>query len=345
MKKYIPLDKDDSRLFLKKQVSQDNSVKIINYYNQKESYYSIERNLLFPDSDVPFSLFVKTDFDYNLMLEASENSPAKITTEILNATGDISIKTSDLPLYNEYIKSLDKTLNTSNLDHQIKAGLIKEKTKIVVKNILASPKSGENIKKASLAVEQMIRSILSNNNVLHDLISVKDHDYYTYVHCVNVTILCIGLGIAVNLTQEEIFNLGLGALLHDIGKVAIPSKIINKTGRLTSSEYKIMQNHVIEGVKILEEKPSFPKDSLSTVAQHHERLSGKGYPFHLSGAKITKYGKIIAITDSYDALTTERPTKQALIPFEALSIIVNECEHYDSEYLASFIKMLGRLEE
>lgn len=344
MKKYIPTSDDKAEPLFKNQVLLDSSAKILKYCEEKENYYSIEKNLLLVGSDVHFSLFAKTDLDFNLILQASESSPIKLTAEIPSIEADISVKTTDIPLYNEYIKSLDKTSNISKHDEQTRAALIKEKTKIVVKNILSNPKSGQNIKEASTAIEQIINSLLRDNNLLHNLISIRSYDYYTYTHCVNVAVLSIGLGIAVNLPENKIFNLGLGALLHDIGKITIPPKILNKPQRLTTAEYRIMKNHVMEGVKILEQA-SLPEGSLSVVAQHHERLSGRGYPLHLPGAKITEYGKLSAITDSYDSLTTERPNKQPLIPFEALSIIVNDCVHYDSEYLSFFIKMLGRLQE
>lgn len=345
MKKYIPIKQDSAEAVQKKPLSKDLSTRLTNYYHEKEKYYPIERGLLVVGSEISFSLFAKTDFDYSKMLEASESSPAKISAEVLDIKGDISIKVSDLLLYNEYIKSLDKSLDTIEPDDKIKVSLVKEKTKLIVKNILSHPKSGENIKEASPVVELMINSILKSDNFLHELIALKNHDYYTYTHCVNVAVLSIGLGHAVNLPENDLFKLGLGALLHDIGKTAIPVNILNKLGRLTSGEYEIMKTHVIEGVKILEENPYFPKESLDTVSQHHERLTGKGYPLHLTGSRISKYGKIIGITDSYEALTTERPTKEAYIPFEALSIIVNDCENYDSEYLTAFIKMLGRLEK
>lgn len=346
MKKYIIIDQDSEEAPLRKQVLQPNSIKILNYCEEKENYYSIEKNLLLLGSEIAFSLFSRTEFDFKPILKASESSPVKLTPEILlNTEADVTIKVTDLPLYNEYIKSFDNKLSTLQGDDKIIASSIKEKTKIVVKNILSNPKSGQNIREAAGAVEHIINSILSNNNILHELISIKNYDYYTYTHCVNVAVLSIGLGMAVNLSEGEIFDLGLGALLHDIGKTAIPSKILNKPGRLTSAEYRIMKSHVMEGVRILEGQTSLSKESLSVVAQHHERLSGKGYPQHLLGANITKYAKIVAITDTYDCLTTERPTKEPLIPFEALSIIVNDCEHYDSEYLSFFIKMLGRLQD
>ena len=345
MKRYIPVNKDELQPDISNRFFRDALTELRQYYFDKEKYYHIEKNLLFPDSELAFSLFVHKNFNYDLLLKASEANPAKLSPESLSIEGDIVIKISDIPLYNEYIKSLDNHPGSAEQSEKVKASLIKENSKLVMKDVLSNPRSGKNIKESGKIVERIAESILSNKGILYDLISVKNYDYYTYVHSVNVAVLSIGLGIAANLIENKIFKLGFGSILHDIGKSAISPEILNKPGRLTFLEFRILQNHVMEGENILSEQPDFPDDSLSSVTQHHEKLSGKGYPFNLTGAKITVFGKITSITDCYDALTTQRPYKPALSPFDALSIIVNDCEHYDSELLKTFIKMLGGIED
>ncbi|MBI3592887.1 MAG: HD domain-containing protein [Nitrospirae bacterium] len=132
-------------------------------------------------------------------------------------------------------------------------------------------------------------------------------------------------------------------MLHDIGKSAISHEILHKQGKLDDTEYRIIKNHVIEGEKILRAHKEFPTESLSAVLQHHEKLSGKGYPFKLSGNEIKPFGRIAAIADCYDALTTQRPYKQAFTPFYALSIVAKETGEYDPDLLKIFIKMLGKI--
>ncbi len=352
MKKYIPIEKDNFRLYREKEIFKDEALALKKYYYEKEQYHHIEKELLIEGSNIVFDLFIHTNLAFQPILAASESSPVRLPPEILAKEGDIVIKSTDISLYHEYIKSLEDTflsdVDTSHSDRheeKIKALLIKEKSKIIVRNVFSDPNSGKNIKESGKIIEQMAASILGNKNMLYDLISIKNHDYYTYVHSSNTAVLSIGTGIAVNLPEDEIYRLGFGALLHDIGKVSIPSGLLNKPGRLTSFEYRVMQNHVMEGEKILKVQPYFPGDSLSAVSQHHEKLSGQGYPLNLQGSAISDFGKITAIADCYDALTTQRPYKPAQTPFEALSVIVNDCEHYDPEYLKAFIKMLGGVEE
>lgn len=344
MKRYIPIEKDPNQLSAAKEFIHGDSEKLKKYYYNKEKYHSIDKNLLLPDMELIFSLFIQKNLNYEPLLEALESSPAKPTPEILGYEDNIVIKTSDIPLYEKYIQSLNGHSQPNEKTEKIKASLIKEKSKIIMRDVLSDPKNSENIKKSGESVEEIANSILNNKDFFYSLISIKTHDYYTYIHSVNVAVLSIGIGIASGLSSAETFNLGLGAMLHDIGKCTIQPEILNKIGRLTATEYKIMKNHVIEGERILKEYESFPEDALTAVIQHHEKLSGKGYPAHLPGAKISKYGKITAITDCYDALTTPRPHKSSLTPFQALSILVKDCEDYDSDLLRTFIKLIGGID-
>ena len=132
-------------------------------------------------------------------------------------------------------------------------------------------------------------------------------------------------------------------MLHDVGKSSIPPAIINKPGRLDDSEYRIIKTHVSEGEKILRLNKEIPEESFIAVSQHHERLSGRGYPYNKSGQDIHPFGRITSIVDCYDAMTTERSYQPARTPFYALSIITREAGDYDLELLKVFIKMLGEL--
>jgi putative nucleotidyltransferase with HDIG domain len=226
---------------------------------------------------------------------------------------------------------------------KLKALLIKENSKIIVRDLFDNPRSGEKIKQTQTMVGGMINSIMANRDTIYDLLSIRGYDYYTYTHSVNVCVLAVGLGVAVNMDQMQVERLGLGAMLHDIGKSVIPAEIVNKQGKLDDLEYRIIQTHVAEGEKILKENHRLPPDSLAAVTQHHEKMSGRGYPLSLTEKDITPFGRIIAIADCYDALTTTRPYRQSLTPFTALGIIAKEAGNYDPELLRVFIKMLGKI--
>ena len=132
-------------------------------------------------------------------------------------------------------------------------------------------------------------------------------------------------------------------MLHDIGKSAIAPELLNKQGKLDSLEYRTIQQHVQAGVGILQKHKAIPEGSYDAVAQHHEKLSGNGYPFGLRGSEIKLFGRITGIADCYDALTTNRVYKRALTPFDALNKIAKERKDYDKELLHAFVEMLGKV--
>jgi putative nucleotidyltransferase with HDIG domain len=313
------------------------------YSYYKEQYYQIDRNILAPGTTINFNLFTLDRLAFSLIVEATEESPAKLDENILNASGDIVIKKSDVPLYHAYLDSLLKDSASRQDSLKIKAAVIRENSKIIVKDLLENPRSGEKIKEVKSMVDNTIDCILKNKDAIYDLLSLKGYDYYTYTHSVNVAIMSIGLGMAIDLKTDDVEKLGIGAMLHDIGKSAIPHEILNKQGKLDDFEYKVMRNHVVEGEKILRTHKEIPEESFAAVLQHHEKLTGKGYPFHLSGKDIKLFGRITAIADCYDALTTQRPYKPAFTPFYALSIVAKETGEYDPDLLKAFIKMLGKI--
>ncbi len=312
------------------------------YSFNKEQYHQIDKRLLEEGIEVNFSLFSMDKFKISLIAEAAKKWPVKIDKKILSAEGDIMINKSDIPLYEDYLISLTKSADAVH-KNRIKAIAIKENSKVVIKNLLDNPRSGENIKKSQVLVNNIIDCILQDRDAIYDLLSLRNYDYYTYTHSINVAVLSIGLGTAIELKRDNTEKLGIGAMLHDIGKSSIPHEILNKQGKLNSTEYTIMKNHVIEGEKILLEHKDIPDESLIAVLQHHEKLTGKGYPLRLSGNEIKLFGRIAAIADCYDALTTRRPYKPPFIPFYALSVAAKGTGDYDPELLKIFIKMLGKV--
>ncbi|MBS4061485.1 MAG: HD domain-containing protein [Bacteroidetes bacterium] len=344
MTKYVPVEDNNHQRASSLEIGQIDNINTTGfqrYFLKKDDFHQIDKDALFSGREINFSIFINKDFDFQPVINASDNMPQKVSPEILDMEGDIAIKASDIPLYNKYLKFLEDV----DLPDNNKTILMKEKSKIILRDVLADPRDSENIKRSSAAVEKIADTILNNNDALYDLLSIINYDYYLYTHSVNVAVLSIGLGVSIGLPKKEISNLGLGAILHDIGKSSIPPEILNKSGRLTESEFKIMKFHVLEGAKILRRHKCFPEESFPAVTQHHEKLSGMGYPFGIKASNMKLYGKITAIADCYDSLTARTPYKYPLAPFSALNIIVKETENYDHELLAAFIKMLGRVKK
>lgn len=314
------------------------------YSASKEEHHQIERGLLVEGTEVTFNIYNLRRFDLGLLIEASPDKPARLSSNVLSAPGDLVIKKSDIPLYTAYLNALLKSTPGHGEDaSKIKTVAIRENSKLVLRDLLENPRSGEKIKESIVMVNGMVESILENRDAIYDLLSLRTHDYYTYTHSVNVAVLSVGLAIACGLSNEQTRRLGIGAMLHDLGKSAIPHEILNKQGRLTDEEFAIMKTHVVESERLLRPQKDIPEESFVALLQHHERLTGRGYPFGLSGEQIKPFGRITAIADCYDAMTTQRPYKPAFTPFHALSLMVNEKGNYDAELLTEFIKMLGKI--
>lgn len=322
----------------------DNPTAFSNYSHHKEKYFQIERDLLIPGASVFFSVHSMEQFGFKLVAEASESIPVTIDNRITHLPGDLCILNTDVPKYHAYLQELAEGKNFPLQEAaRIRALVVKENAKVIMKELLADPRSGQAIKQAGQVVNSMIDSILDNRDTIYDLVSLKQYDYYTYTHSVNVGVLSVGLGVAVGVDRDQVAHLGMGAMLHDIGKSSIPEEVLNKQGKLDDTEYMIIRTHVAEGEKILRSNPDVPGAALPAALQHHEKLTGRGYPLGLKGQEVKLFGRIAAIADCYDALTTRRPYKAPMAPFYALSIIAKDAGDFDPELLKVFIKMLGKI--
>ncbi|WP_249435757.1 HD-GYP domain-containing protein [Paenibacillus sp. Marseille-Q4541] len=170
-------------------------------------------------------------------------------------------------------------------------------------------------------MEMILEDISSHSDVMIMMSGMHTMDHALYDHSLNVCIYSLILAKALGYEQSKLMELGLGALLHDIGKTQIPSHILQKPGKLSQEEYEIVKNHTLYGFRLLKDEPGIPLLSAHCALQHHERLDGQGYPQGLRGHEIHEYGKLLALTDSYDAMTTNRVYQNALLPHQAVEML------------------------
>lgn len=183
----------------------------------------------------------------------------------------------------------------------------------------------------------VVDNILENETVLYNLVDLKIYDDYTYQHSVNVTILSLVIGINYGLGNRELKELALASIIHDIGKVFIPNDILNKRASLTGREFETMKQHVIEGSKFVSTKLNVGKEVYLGMVEHHERWDGTGYPFGRKEHEISLYGRMIAIADVYDALSSDRPYRRGLSPSDSFEyIIAHSGNHFDPELIQIF---------
>jgi len=187
--------------------SDENTAAMFKKYSfHKEKHYPIDRTLLIAGVKINFSLLALNRFAIETIINASERSPAAIDEKALNVTGDIVIKQQDVPLYHEYLNSLLASSDIISKTEQtnVKAVAIKENSKIIIKDLLDNPRSGEKIKESNILVNSMIDCIMEKKDTIYDMLSLRNYDYYTYTHSVNVAVLSIGLGIAIRLKRDNV---------------------------------------------------------------------------------------------------------------------------------------------
>ena len=187
---------------------------------------------------------------------------------------------------------------------------------------------------------KIIFDIIARKENLVQLTDIRLHDTYTFAHSVNVAILSAMLGLLLHYTRNDLGLLTLGALLHDLGKIRVPSDILNKNTRLDNDELSVIQSHPLDGARRIQEMAKIlpqPAVLAQIAAQHHEHIDGRGYPKGLTGDKIHRFAKVVAIADVYDALTSERPYKRAYTPSVAYNIMVNVNKgQFDKDMLKLF---------
>ena len=172
-------------------------------------------------------------------------------------------------------------------------------------------------------------------DMLHNM---RQYDDLTFAHCMNVALICNIFSQWLKWPEKEQNLLTLCGLLHDIGKLKIPDSIIKKPDRLTDEEYKIVKTHTVEGFHILKSK-NINSHIMNAALMHHEKCDGTGYPFGITGDRIDKFAKIVAIADVYDAMTAARVYRGALCPFKVIEMFEQDgLSMFDPEYILVFME-------
>jgi putative nucleotidyltransferase with HDIG domain len=190
---------------------------------------------------------------------------------------------------------------------------------------------------ANQVVEQVMSEALTNAGALVGVARLKDKDESTFLHSLAVSALMITFARSLGLEEQTVRLLGLGGLVHDIGKMVLPIELLQKPGSLTDDELAIIRTHPERGHEMISQNSGLPKAILDICLYHHEKFDGSGYPQKLSGSTIPSVARIAAICDVYDALTTIRPYKRAWTQSEAIDAMLRTKGHFDPELLKAFI--------
>jgi len=258
---------------------------------------------------------------------------------------NLLVRSEDKIYYTHYLETnLREILNNSHAFLQKRVEVLYEVTSQVVKEMLDNPGSHDLLPRSKTLVENTLNFMFREPSTFQYMLKIASFDYHTYTHSVNVEIFSVFLAREVNIPEDELPRVGVGALLHDLGKCRVDPKILTFPGKLSAEQFEQVKNHPEYGYKILINDQGMKDEiQLDIVRHHHEKLTGTGYPDKLKGRDISIYARISAIADIFDALTTNRSYKNAFSSFNALKLMREEMTNeLDTQIFKNFILLMGQ---
>lgn len=249
------------------------------------------------------------------------------------------------PFTSEWLKERHPPQKTASFGEEFtNAAVLHREADRIIQSVITDIVNGKTIdaKLAKEVVEDCVNSILRIPDTFMLLTQLKNRHEYTSQHSMNVCIYAIAFGRFLNLSYKQLNQLGLSGMMHDMGKLKVPKEILHKPGKLDDDEMYIMRKHTTWGRQLLLEGTGMSKDVVDVAHSHHERCDGKGYPRGLTEAQISPFARMIAIADTYDAITSNRYHRQACSHLEALKFMIDASNgHLDPHLVVRFIECLG----
>ncbi len=276
--------------------------------------------------------------------------------DLYNNIGNLMLSKGEV-ITPEYVKSIAKlNYNGIYIDDDISKDIpiidaisskVRMESVTAIKTTFTHIEKGNRINARSIEltkshIGQIVDELFDKKELMVNMIDIKVFDDYTYYHSVNVAVLSIMIGIALGLDRDDLCNLGFAAILHDIGKVFIDKELLNKPGTLTAVEYGTIKSHSLLGFDYLKKEYTVPVESYIGILDHHEKYGGGGYPNGIKGERISFFGRIISIADVYDALTSDRPYRKALLPSEAMEYVMGSVvTSFDPDIVKVFVRKIA----
>lgn len=306
-------------------------------------YARIRLNSIPAGVPIPFDLFVQLGQRHLHYLRAGDRLEAhKIQTFENKAPELFYVAAADREKYKSFIHD---QVHGDTLKPSEKAMILRESSMCLVEELFESKDIERALTESKQIIDGFVEFMATDPAGMAHLVGLSGHDFYTYNHSLDVGIYCLGLGQAAGYNENDLRELGLGGLFHDIGKRNVPVEIITKKGSLDETEWATMQKHPQFGLIILEEHGSSDKVK-ACCFEHHESFLGNGYPQQLPGPEIHPMARITAIADTYDALTTKRSYNSAMRPTEAVEMMKTKLAgRYDPDLLKAMYEVLFQMKE
>ena len=307
------------------------------------SYFRIRLSTIRPDKVTTFNIYVYIDEKYYLYLKEGDRlSDGKIDILHSRDTGtSFFVRVSDKETYRTWVK---EEINSQSISPDQKAKILRESSIAIMEDLFEVPDVNAALDAAKPIVTDFINFMEQHPESVHFMLTLSGHDFYTYNHSLDVSIYALGLGAVLGYDKKTLEELGLGSLFHDVGKRNVSLDILCKKGPLDEAEWAQMKMHATYGLQILNQYPGVSEAVKATAFEHHESWEGNGYPQQIRGQEIHPFARIVALTDTYDAMTTQRSYNKPMTPVDALTMMKEKLAgRYDPEMLKAMHSVLFKI--
>jgi len=308
-------------------------------------YKSIDKRVITEGEKIDFTVYLPNDSKTSMTLFLQSDTVVDSSKKIrLREIERLYIEDEDSQRYEAYVqKHIQSIARAEDIPMDSKALIIYERATSVINEMFHNPESLKTVQNTQPLVNTMVEVILRDSSAIESLLKITAHDYYTHTHSLNVSIYALSLGNFLGISENNLVQLGMSAILHDIGKSKVDYDIINKNGKLSEQEFETMKSHPCLGYEIVLNLGISDLKILSGIRHHHEKINGRGYPDQIKGDEISQFARIIAVCDVFDALTTKRSYKSPMSTFEAIKLMKESMgEHLDMKIVDSLIRMLHK---
>ncbi len=313
--------------------------------NQQSGYRELPLSLLKINEKYEFDIFFIIKEEFRLFAAKGAYFTKEHSDILRSVSTKLYVRVEDWDKVEEYKAGL---LNMILMDPKVST---KEKAEVAFATSMKSIRDvfdvadSRTIEQVEKNADEIVKLILSEQEVMDNLLWINSHDHFTYQHSVKVGIYATALSLKLfnnKLSRHELKALSAGYFLHDIGIAEVPQEILDKRDPLSPHELDIIRMHPLKGYDRLLETGHLTPEAAAIVLSHHERFNGSGYPFAREGDGIPIYAKICCIADVFEALTSTRPYRQSKDPFQALRVMQQEMsQDFDAELFRAFVLLLG----